>query len=143
MSQHHLCRAHVLTARRRGHSFLSTNEELLNSYAACATSEEVIAVQTAYLEAMQADHDRTAARKGAASLHLEQPHAGLRSVCGVEKMMCGLKSMLKLSIERMGDACMLLLHDSMAEVISQHGMPGADELIVPIPCTLVDGGLGA
>ena len=53
--------------QRRGHSFLSTNEELLHSYAACATSAEVIAVQTAYLEAMQADHDRTAARKGACS----------------------------------------------------------------------------
>ena len=49
---------------RRGHSFLSTNEKLLNSYAACGTSAEVISVQTAYLEAMQADHDRTAARKG-------------------------------------------------------------------------------
>jgi len=62
---------------RRGHSFLSTNEELLNSYAACGTSAEVIAVQTAYLEAMQADHDRTAARKGAPGCSLRHPRAGL------------------------------------------------------------------
>ena len=34
----------------RGHSFLSTNEELLDRYAACPTSTEVIQVQTQYLE---------------------------------------------------------------------------------------------
>lgn len=34
----------------RGHSFLSTNEELLDRYAACPTSAEVIQVQTQYLE---------------------------------------------------------------------------------------------
>ena len=52
---------------RRGHSFLSTNEELLQRYAACGTSAEVIAAQQAHLDAMQADHDRNVARKGAAS----------------------------------------------------------------------------
>ena len=61
--------------RRRGHSFLSTNEELLHSYAACDTSAEVIAVQTAHLQAMQADHDRTAARKGAVRCTEEQTPA--------------------------------------------------------------------
>ena len=50
---------------RRGHSFLSTNEQLLRRYAACSTSVEVLAVQAEHLEAMQADHDRAAARKGA------------------------------------------------------------------------------
>ena len=34
----------------RGHSFLSTNEELLDRYAACPTSAEVIQVQTEYLD---------------------------------------------------------------------------------------------
>jgi len=34
----------------RGHSFLSTNEELLDRYAACPTSAEVIQVQTDYLD---------------------------------------------------------------------------------------------
>jgi len=34
----------------RGHSFLSTNEELLDRYAACPTSAEVIQVQTQYLD---------------------------------------------------------------------------------------------
>lgn len=39
---------------RRGHSFLSTNEELLARYAACPTSAEVIAVQAAYLAQLRA-----------------------------------------------------------------------------------------
>lgn len=34
----------------RGHSFLSTNEELLDRYATCPTSVEVIQVQNQYLE---------------------------------------------------------------------------------------------
>ena len=39
---------------RRGHSFLSANEELLARYAACPTSAAVIAVQAAYLAELQA-----------------------------------------------------------------------------------------
>jgi hypothetical protein len=39
---------------RRGHSFLSANEELLARYAACPTSAEVIAVQQAWLAELQA-----------------------------------------------------------------------------------------
>lgn len=50
---------------RRGHSFLSTNAELLDRYAACATSAEVIATQQAYLDGMQAAHDKNELRKGA------------------------------------------------------------------------------
>lgn len=38
----------------RGHSFFSTNEELLDRYAECPGSAEVITVQTSYLEALQA-----------------------------------------------------------------------------------------
>lgn len=34
----------------RGHSFFSTNAELLDRYAACPTSAEVIQVQTDYLD---------------------------------------------------------------------------------------------
>ena len=34
----------------RGHSFLSTNEELLDRYAACPSSVEVIQVQKDYLD---------------------------------------------------------------------------------------------
>lgn len=37
----------------RGHAFLSTNEELLDRYAACATSAEVITVQNEWLEQLQ------------------------------------------------------------------------------------------
>lgn len=48
----------------RGHSFLSTNRELLERYAACATSVEVIAVQQAYLDDMQAKHEQNVLRKG-------------------------------------------------------------------------------
>jgi hypothetical protein len=43
-------RAHA----RRGHGFFSANEELLQRYAACPGSAEVIAVQTAHLAALQA-----------------------------------------------------------------------------------------
>ena len=38
----------------RGHSFFSTNEELLDRYAKCPGSAEVIAVQTSYLDALHA-----------------------------------------------------------------------------------------
>jgi len=40
----------ITDAYDRGHSFLSTNEELLDRYAACPTSAEVIQVQTEYLD---------------------------------------------------------------------------------------------
>lgn len=40
----------VLDLLRRGHSFFSTNAELLDRYAACANASEVIQVQTEYLE---------------------------------------------------------------------------------------------
>ncbi|KAL0029542.1 hypothetical protein WJX79_003031 [Trebouxia sp. C0005] len=40
----------VLSRFKWGHSFLSTNEELLDRYAACPTSAEVIQVQTEYLD---------------------------------------------------------------------------------------------
>lgn len=50
-----VCSAHVCLVRvRRGHSFLSANEELLDRYAACATSAQVIAVQAAWLDALRA-----------------------------------------------------------------------------------------
>ena len=39
---------------RRGHSFFSTNEELLDRYAECPGSAEIIAVQTSYLDALHA-----------------------------------------------------------------------------------------
>ena len=45
----------------RGHSFFSTNAELLDLYAECADAGEVIAAQTAYLE-------RCTAAAGAAKL---------------------------------------------------------------------------
>ncbi len=38
----------------RGHSFFTTNEELLDRYAECPGSAEVIAVQTAYLDSLHA-----------------------------------------------------------------------------------------
>ena len=38
----------------RGHSFFTTNEELLDRYAECPGSSEVIAVQTAYLDSLHA-----------------------------------------------------------------------------------------
>ena len=38
---------------RRGHSFLSLNKELLDSYAACATSAEVVATQQQFLEELR------------------------------------------------------------------------------------------
>lgn len=41
---------------RRGHSFLSLNEVLLDRYAACANAAEVIAVQAEHMESMQAAH---------------------------------------------------------------------------------------
>ena len=44
----------MLLVFRRGHGFFSANEELLERYAACPGSAEVIAVQGAYLEALQA-----------------------------------------------------------------------------------------
>ena len=44
----------VCGLRCRGHSFFSTNEELLDRYAECPGSAEVIAVQTSYLDALHA-----------------------------------------------------------------------------------------
>ncbi|KAK9815501.1 hypothetical protein WJX72_004749 [[Myrmecia] bisecta] len=44
----------VLSRFKWGHSFLSTNEDLLERYAACETSAQVIEVQTAWLN--QAQH---------------------------------------------------------------------------------------
>ena len=38
----------------RGHGFFSANEELLDRYASCPGSVEVIAVQTEYLDALKA-----------------------------------------------------------------------------------------
>ena len=38
----------------RGHSFFTTNEELLDRYAECPGSAEVIAVQTSYLDSLHA-----------------------------------------------------------------------------------------
>jgi len=38
----------------RGHAFLSANADLLDRYAACNTAQEVIQVQTSYLEHLQA-----------------------------------------------------------------------------------------
>lgn len=46
-TQHH---CNITDSCDRGHSFLSTNEELLDRYAACPTSAEVIQVQTEYLD---------------------------------------------------------------------------------------------
>lgn len=40
-----------------GHSFVELNETLLNSYAACKSSEEIIQVQNEYLEKEQAAHN--------------------------------------------------------------------------------------
>ena len=37
----------------RGHSFFSTNADLLERYAACPSAAEVIAVQTSFLEQLQ------------------------------------------------------------------------------------------
>ena len=60
---------------RRGHSFLSANEELLARYAACPTSAEVIAVQQAWLAQLQAPPRRT---PGAAAqcAGIPAPHKG-------------------------------------------------------------------
>ena len=38
----------------RGHSFFTTNEELLDRYAECPGSAEVIEVQTSYLDSLHA-----------------------------------------------------------------------------------------
>jgi pre-rRNA-processing protein TSR3 len=44
----------VLVCWYRGHSFFSTNAELLERYAACATAAEVIEAQNAWLEEVTA-----------------------------------------------------------------------------------------
>ncbi|BDA43122.1 Ribosome biogenesis protein TSR3 homolog [Coccomyxa sp. Obi] len=46
--------AAVLSRFKWGHGFFSANEELLDRYASCPGSVEVIAVQTEYLDALQA-----------------------------------------------------------------------------------------
>ena len=46
--------ARLHDSARRGHSFFTTNEELLDRYAECPGSTEVIAVQTSYLESLHA-----------------------------------------------------------------------------------------
>ncbi|EIE26892.1 DUF367-domain-containing protein, partial [Coccomyxa subellipsoidea C-169] len=46
--------AAVLSRFKWGHGFFSANEELLDRYASCPGSAEVIAVQTAYLSALDA-----------------------------------------------------------------------------------------
>lgn len=51
--------------RCRGHSFLKVNEELLDIYAACDTSQQVIAAQQAHLARMAAGQAQAAARKSA------------------------------------------------------------------------------
>ena len=57
----------------RGHSFLSLNKELLDSYAACATSQEVVAVQQQWLEDLRDSHAQAqaAAAKGEGPLRVE------------------------------------------------------------------------
>jgi hypothetical protein len=49
---------------RRGHSFLSANEELLDRYAACQSGAEVIQVQNQFLEQMQSAPRRNPAAGG-------------------------------------------------------------------------------
>lgn len=58
--------------RCRGHSFLKVNEELLDIYAACDTSQQVIAAQQAHLARMAAGQAQAAAHKSA-------PHSVLPS----------------------------------------------------------------
>ena len=66
----------------RGHSFLSLNKELLDSYAACATSQEVVAVQQQWLEHLRDSHAQAqaAAAKGEA-LSDPGPCDALRGRC--------------------------------------------------------------
>lgn len=59
--------AGLLSRFKWGHSFLSVNEELLDTYAACASSEAVIAAQTAHLDSMAQLQQDNAARKDAAA----------------------------------------------------------------------------
>lgn len=59
--------AGLLSRFKWGHSFLSVNQELLETYAACSSSEEVIAAQQRHMEAMQAAQDANTARKSAQS----------------------------------------------------------------------------
>jgi pre-rRNA-processing protein TSR3 len=40
-----------------GHSFIKLNEELLEAYAKCANSKEILEVQNAYLEKVQKEKD--------------------------------------------------------------------------------------
>lgn len=47
----------LLTKFKWGRGFVALNEELLDKYAGCSTSVEVVAVQNAYLEAAQAEID--------------------------------------------------------------------------------------
>ena len=58
--------ARLYDTARRGHSFFTTNEELLDRYAECPGSTEVIAVQTSYLESL---HAAPRAVSGAGELH--------------------------------------------------------------------------
>ena len=60
---------------------MSANAELLEIYAACATSADVIAAQQAHLAGMQADHDEAALRKGAraCALNPNRRDAGRRT----------------------------------------------------------------
>jgi hypothetical protein len=57
--------SHMHHCRCRGHSFLKVNEELLDIYAACDTSQQVIAAQQAHLARMAAGQAQAAARKSA------------------------------------------------------------------------------
>ncbi|KAH8311298.1 hypothetical protein KR044_005460 [Drosophila immigrans] len=41
-----------------GHAFLELNEKLLNAYAACTSSDEIVKVQNEYLEAEQKERDK-------------------------------------------------------------------------------------
>ncbi|KAH8369398.1 hypothetical protein KR009_009661 [Drosophila setifemur] len=41
-----------------GHAFLELNDKLLNAYAACKSSEEIVKVQNAYLEQEQKERDK-------------------------------------------------------------------------------------
>ena len=50
----------VLAKFKWGHSFLSLNKELLREYAACSSSDEVIAVQDSYLAEVTAAADERA-----------------------------------------------------------------------------------
>ena len=52
----------------RGHSFFSTNAELLDRYAACATASEVIQVQTDYLDQLSQASARVPAGQSAGRL---------------------------------------------------------------------------